>query len=399
MLNNEMKELGSKRSAIRELFEIATAKKQLLGPDKAYDFSIGNPSVPVPKYVSDTLKKLIDENDSQEIHGYTTAAGDEKARNAIASYLNRKYAPTHGGIISAKYMYLTVGASAALTIILNAICNKGDEVIVIKPYFPEYSVFIKSAKAKMVAVKTDKNFIPDFDDLKKKISEKTKAVIIDSPNNPTGVVYPPEVIDRIGSVLEQKQIEYGHDIYLIADEPYREVIFDESKYTFVPNRYRNTIVIYSYSKSLSLPGERIGYIALARFMNHIDDVYASILGAGRSLGFVCAPSLLQKALPYLQGTLVDINEYKKNCDDLRTILDEIGYEYIEPQGAFYLFVKSLEKDAVKFSLKASEYNLFIVPSDSFGVKGYVRIAYCVSNQTIKNSKEAFKALYDYYKEK
>lgn len=399
MINEKMYELGKSGSVIRELFEFGKKQKAIFGEDKVYDFSIGNPSIPSPKEVTNEIKRLVSEVDPVLLHGYTSAQGDLGARNKIAENLNLRFnAGVKGDLI-----YLTQGASAGLTISLKALIvpNNEEEVIIFTPFFPEYSVFIDNAGGKEVRVSPSLDTMyPNMDEFKEKISFKTKAVIINSPNNPTGVVYPSEVIMQICDILKAKEEEYGHPIYLISDEPYRELVYiDNFTYPFITNYYKNSLVIYSLSKSVSLPGERIGYILVNPQMEEASHVFKAICGGGRSQGFVCASSLFQYVFKTAVDVTSDISKYKKNRDLLCSLLDELGYEYIPSHGAFYIFMKALEDDAYAFMEKAKEFNLMLVPSDSFGVKGYVRIAYCVKEKTIIDSKESFRKLKEYYKGK
>ncbi len=395
MYNKKMQNLGQNASAIRELFEYGKARKKEIGSDLVYDFSIGNPSVPCPSIVTDTLINLIKNTEATALHGYTSAAGDLNVRREIVSYLNKKYHT----LLKENFTYLTLGAAASLTISLNALLNQDDEVIVFTPFFPEYKVFVEKANGKIVPVQTDnKTFMIDFDNLEKALNERTKAVIINSPNNPTGVVYPENVIKGLCKILKTKEDEYQHPIYLISDEPYRELIYDDIEYPFVTNYYDNSIVCYSFSKSLSLPGERIGYIIVNPNCENVNEVYQALCGAGRSLGFVCAGSLFQYMIPQVLGYTSDLKTYKENRDLLSNALTEYGYEVVNPNGAFYLFVKALCSDAKHFSEIAKKYELLLVPSDSFGCGGYVRISYCVSPKQIKDSLPAFKKLIDEFKD-
>lgn len=394
MVNLKMKSLGEQGSAIRELFEYGKKRKKEIGEENVYDFSLGNPNVKAPYIVNDELIRLLQEEDSVKLHGYTSSDGSVDVRNKIAEFLNDTYKTSEEG----KYIYLTSGAAAGLTISLNALLNEGEEVIVFAPFFPEYRVFIEKALGKVIVVDSNDDFTPNLKDFYNKITAKTKAVIINSPNNPTGVVYKEEVIKNIVNVLDLKQKEYNRDIYLISDEPYRELMYVDYEYPFVTKYYDNSIVVYSFSKSLSIPGERIGYVLVGSNCSDKDDVYKAIKGAGRSLGFVCATSLFQYLIPKCLGKTSDIGIYRENRDLLYNKLVELGYEVVYPEGAFYLFVKALEKDAVKFSQKALDYELLLVPSDSFGVSGYVRISYCVSKQTIINSLSAFEKLANEYME-
>lgn len=393
MINQKNYELGSNRSAIRELFEYGNYRKQQIGIDKVFDFSLGNPSVPSPSIVNETLIKLLENTDSTKLHGYTSAPGDLTVRNAIASYLNNKYNMD----TDASLIYLTVGAAASLTITLNALLNDDDEVIVFSPFFPEYKVFTEAAKGVLKIVKPSiPSFQPDLEDLEKTISRKTKVVIINSPNNPTGVIYTSDTIKKISTILDKKQQEFNHNIYILSDEPYRELVYGNMQTPNIMEYYNNTIIGYSFSKSLSLPGERIGYIQVSKNCKEKEELFKAICGSGRSLGFVCAPSLFQHMIPSILGYTSDINVYQENRDLLYNALTTIGYEVVKPDGAFYLFVKALESDALKFSEQAKKYELLIVPSDSFGYPGYVRLSYCVKKETIINAIPAFEKLYNDY---
>lgn len=394
MINKEMYELGVKPSAIRNLFEYGKQRKAIIGEENVFDFSLGNPNVPAPKIVNDTLTKLINEQSPTVLHGYTSAVGDNNVRLAIASYLNK----TYNADVDYNLIYMTVGAAAALTISLNAILNEGDEVIVIAPYFPEYKVFIEKAKGAVVISESDKNtFKPNLEDLKSKINSKTKAIIINYPNNPTGVVLNENDVISLTNLIKQKEKELNNQIYLISDEPYRELTYD-TKVPFITNYYDNTIICYSFSKSLSLPGERIGYILVSPNVKNNKELFYAICGSGRSLGFVCAPTLFQYMIPHVLGYTSDIEEYKENKEILYNALINYGYEVINPEGAFYMFVKAFGNSSIEFCEKAKKYELLLVPSDSFGVSGYVRISYCVSKQTIINSLSAFEKLANEYME-
>lgn len=394
MINKKMYEYGSNSSKIRELFEYGKKRKAEIGEDLVFDFSLGNPSVPSPSIVNETLIKLINESDSTALHGYTSGAGDLNVRKSIVEYLNNKYQTNYIETL----MYLTVGAAASLTISLNAVVNPGDEVIVLAPFFPEYKVFIEKAGGKTIIVKSlEESFQPDFEELSKSINANTKAIIINSPNNPTGVILNLETIKTLSQLLKQKQEEYQTTIFLISDEPYRELVYGDVEVPVVSKYYDNTIVCYSFSKSLSIPGERIGYVLVNNDCINAKEVYYSICGAGRSLGFVCAPALFQQMIPSCLGYTADLETYKKNRDILYNALTSYGYTLAKPDGAFYLFMKALGNSALEFSEKAKEYELLLVPSDSFGYEGYIRIAYCVSTKQIENSLPAFKKLIDSYK--
>lgn len=395
MINKQMYELGVKPSAIRNLFEYGKQRKALIGEENVFDFSLGNPSVPSPEIVNESLIKLIDEKNPQELHGYTSAVGDNNVRNAIASYLNKIYDVN----VLPNLIYMTVGAAAALTISLNAILNGGDEVIVIAPFFPEYKVFIEKAHGKVVIANSDKKtFKPDLEDLKSKININTKAIIINYPNNPTGVVLNEEDYINLTNVIKEKEKELNKTIYLLSDEPYRELVYTNNKTPFVTKYYDNSIVCYSFSKSLSLPGERIGYILVSPSCANCNEVFYAICGSGRALGYVCAPALFQYMIPYVLGYTSNLGAYKENKEILYNELVKYGYEVINPEGAFYMFVKAFGDDSIEFCERAKKYELLLVPSDSFGVSGYVRISYCVSKQTVVNSLPAFEKLAKEYKE-
>ena len=389
MINEKMRKWGSERSEIRELFEYGVKRKREIGEENVFDFSLGNPIVPCPEAVNDTIVSLIQNEDATKLHGYTSAAGDPSVREKVAEYISA----THGFTVTKDDLYMTVGAAAALTCSLTALVNSGEEIILLAPYFPEYRVFAERLGAVVKEVKCDPvSFEPDAKAIEAAVSEKTAAIIINSPNNPTGAVISEKRIIEIADVLRAAQEKHGRPIYVIADEPYRELVYDGAQVPFIPKYYNNTVVCYSYSKSLSLPGERIGYCLVSPRVEDARDVYHAICGAGRALGYVCAPVLLQKMLPHCLGITSDIEIYKQNRQLLLTKLTEFGYETVKPQGAFYLFVKSPIEDAREFSRIAKEYELLLVPSDSFGYPGYVRISYCVQTETIKKALPAFSAL-------
>lgn len=394
MINEKMYGLGSKRSIIREIFEYCKTRASEIGAENVYDFSIGNPSVQPPVEIKNAISELITGDNALSLHSYTSAQGDFGVRTAISNYIHS----LHGVAVGADDIYMTCGAAASLTITLKALINKGEECIVFAPFFTEYRVFIENADGVVVVSKpTPKTFQIDVEDFKSRITRNTKAVIINSPNNPSGVVYTEDTIKKVCKILEEKQKEYEHDIFLIADEPYRELIFDDIQVPYLMNYYANTVVCYSYSKSLSLPGERIGYIAVSPNMKSNREVYFAVCGAGRSLGYVCAPSLFQQVIAKTVGAKVDVGVYKENRDILYNALTEYGYECVKPDGAFYLFVKALEEDATEFYKKAKQKEILVVPCDDFGVKGYVRIAYCVPKDRIVRSLPYFKELADEYR--
>jgi len=394
MVNEKMRDLGARRSVIRELFEYGKKRKAEIGAENVFDFSIGNPSVPSPEAVNETLVRLLSEKDPVALHGYTSAQGDAGVRRAIADYIQA----THGESADPDLIYLTVGAAASLTVSLTALLNEGEEVILLAPFFPEYRVFVERTGAKVVSVLCDtKTFQPDFEALAAAINERTRAIIVNSPNNPTGAVLTKESIERLSALLSAAQEKYGQPVYLIADEPYRELVYGGVEVPYLPAYYPNTVVCYSFSKSVSLPGERIGYILVSPTMKNAADVYAAICGAGRALGFVCAPSMMQYTVAKCLRDTADVSVYATNrallCDSLRAY----GYQVTEPDGAFYLFVKSPEPDAYAFCERAKKYELLLVPSDDFGCPGYVRIAYCVATETIRRALPSFEKLAESYR--
>lgn len=394
MISEKMYELGSKRSVIREIFEYGKKRKAEIGSDNVFDFSLGNPSVPAPACVNQTIIDLLNTEDSVLLHGYTSAQGDLNVRKTIADYVNRN----QGTAIGPDDIYMTMGAAASLCVGFKAICLQGDEFIAFTPFFPEYRVFVEAMGGTLVSVATDnKTFQIDFDNFEKALNPKTKAVIVNSPNNPSGVIFTEESIIKLCALLEKKSKEYGHPIYLFSDEPYRELVYDDIKVPYLINYYDNVFVCYSYSKSLSLPGERIGYIIVSNKMEKNRDVYAAVCGAGRALGYVCASSLFQQVIARCIDKTSDVSIYKKNRDLLYNGLTDLGYYCVKPDGAFYLFVQSLEEDATAFCEKAKKYELLLVPGDDFGTSGYVRIAYCVTTEQIQNSLPAFAKLAEEYK--
>ena len=393
-MNKKMFDLGNNRSIIRELFEFSKQRKAEIGENNVYDFSLGNPSVkPNPK-LNEALIKIINDGNDTYTHGYTSAPGDNNTRSEIAKDLNNRFNTNY----TLNNIYMTCGAAASLCIALRALTESiNDEILAIAPYFTEYKVFVEGAGATFKVVEADTlTFNINFDDLLNKLNKNTKAIIVNSPNNPSGVVYSENVLTKLANILKEKEKEYNHPIYIICDEPYREIVYGDAKVCHIPNLYDNTIVCYSYSKSLSLPGERIGYVLVPNQAKDSKYIYLACLGAGRAYGYVCAPSLMQHAIELCATLTSDMNEYQKNRDLIYNGLTKIGYNCVKPEGAFYLFVKALEDDAYKFMENAKKYNIIVVPSDNFGVKGYVRLAYCVSSETIINSMDAFEKLYKEY---
>ncbi len=393
MIADKMVGLVNNNSAIRMMFEEGKRLAAQYGAENVFDFSLGNPNVPAPASFNAAIKEILDEEESTFVHGYMSNAGYEDVRLAVAESLNRRFgtAFTEGNII------MTVGAAGGLNSALKAIINPGDEVVTFAPYFLEYRAYVSNFDGVLVEVSPDTTtFQPDIAEFEKKISPKTKAVIINNPNNPTGVVYSEETIKKIAAVLEAKQQEYGTEIYLISDEPYRELAYDGVQVPFLTKYYANTIVGYSFSKSLSLPGERIGYLVIPSEMPDYKNVFAACSIATRVLGFVNAPSLMQRAVAKVIDEKTDIEYYNRNRQLLYGSLTEYGFQCVKPEGAFYLFVKSPVADEKEFCNKAKEYNILMVPGSSFACPGYVRIAYCVAYESIERSLPSFKKLAESY---
>ena len=395
MISESMYELGSKRSTIRELFEYGKKRAAIVGKENVFDFSIGNPTVPAPACVKEAILEILETEESAAIHGYTSAQGDLEVRTGLAQYLNKTYDLQVGP----NNFYITCGAAASLCICIKALIESPeDEVIAIAPFFPEYKVFVEGNGGKLVVVEPDfEAFQVNIKGLEAAITKHTKAVIINSPNNPSGVIYTEETIRQVSNLLKRQSEAYGHPIFLISDEPYREIAYNEMKVPYVTKYYTNTLVCYSYSKSLSLPGDRIGYILVPDEVTESQKVYAAICGAARVLGFVCAPSLFQKVILKCLGQTSDINLYKANRDLLYDKLTALGFKCVYPDGAFYLFIKAMEEDAKIFCEKAKVYDLLLVPGDDFGCPGYVRISYCVSQSMLERSFSAFEKLAESYK--
>lgn len=389
MYNERAYRLGSKRSSIREIFEYAKKRSEEIGAENVFDFSIGNPSVPAPNAVNEAIVRIVNETPSVALHGYTSAQGDKTVRDAIAANYTKRF----GVAVSGDDFYMTCGAAASLTITLRALTCAGDEFIVFSPYFPEYAVFAQGAGATLKAVVSDPDtLLPDFTVLEQALTPRVKGVLINSPNNPSGVVYGEETLKRLANLLKKKSEEYGAPIYLISDEPYRELIYDKTTVVPCPMAYYNdTVVCYSYSKSLSMPGERIGYIAVNPKATDAREVYAAVCGAGRELGFVCAPALFQRVAAECDGLTADLSVYKRNRDLLYNGLTKCGFTCIYPDGAFYLFMKAVG-DSAEFCEKAKKYELLFVNGADFGADGWVRIAYCVQTERIEKALLLFERL-------
>lgn len=388
MIADKMKNMVANSSAIRAMFEEGNRLAKIYGKENVYDFSLGNPNVPAPEAVKQAVVEALEE-DPVVLHGYTSNSGYEDVRAAIAASINDRFETKFEG----KNIIMTVGAAGGLNVILKTLLNPGDEVITFAPYFGEYRSYVSNYDGVLVEVSPNTvDFQPKLDEFEQKITPKTKAVIINTPNNPTGVVYSEAMIQKLAAIMEAKQKEYGTDIYLISDEPYRELVYDGVEVPYLTKYYDNTIVGYSYSKSLSLPGERIGYLVIPDKVADSADVLAAASVATRILGFVNAPTLQQKVVAKCLNEKTDISYYNRNRETLYNGLLECGFECIKPEGAFYLFVKAPIANEKEFCETAKKYNLLLVPGSSFGCAGYVRLAYCVAYETIVNSLPKFKEL-------
>lgn len=390
MIAEKMKNMVANSSAIRAMFEEGNRLAKIYGAENVFDFSLGNPNVPAPEAVKKAIIELLNEEDPIVLHGYTNSnCGYADVREAVAASLNERF-DTH---FEGKNIVMTVGAAGGLNVILKSLINPGDEVIAFAPYFGEYRSYTNNYDGVLVEISPNTvDFQPKLDEFEQKITPKTKAVIVNTPNNPTGVVYSEDTIKKLASIMEAKQKEYGTDIFLISDEPYRELVYGDVEVPYLTKYYANTVVGYSYSKSLSLPGERIGYLVIPDEVKDSEEVLAAANVATRILGFVNAPTLQQKIVAKCLNEKTDISYYDKNRETLYNGLKECGFECIKPEGAFYLFVKSPIADEKEFCATAKKYNILIVPGSSFACPGYVRLAYCVSYETIVNSLPKFKEL-------
>ncbi|MBR7025733.1 MAG: pyridoxal phosphate-dependent aminotransferase [Selenomonadaceae bacterium] len=389
MVSAKMYELGTKKSTIRTIFEFGRKRAAEVGEENIFDFSLGNPNVPTPDFVRDAAIEILQTYEPAQVHGYTVAPGNPKVREILASSINQRFGTHFAG----KNLFITSGAAAAITICFKALAEEGDEFITFAPYFPEYKVFVESVGAQLKVVKPrPEDWQIDFDDFQKLLSPKTKAVIINSPNNPSGAVYSKETITKLTDILKAQ----GRDIFLICDEPYRELAYGVDV-PYVPNFYDNALVCYSYSKSFSLPGERIGYIVVPDEVADFEKIYGAIAGAARVLTHVNAPSLWQLVVAKCAGKSVDITPYEQNGKLLYEGLIAAGFECVKPQGAFYLFPKALEADDYAFCERAKKYDLLLVPGADFGAPGYFRAAYCIKQETIERSLPLFKKLAEEYR--
>lgn len=389
MISKKMEGFLQNNSAIRAMFEEGKRLAALYGAENVYDFSLGNPNVPAPQAVHQAIKDILDTEDPLMVHGYMSNVGYEDVRETIAESINERF-QTH---FHADNLIMTVGAASGLNVIFKALLNPGDEVIAFSPYFVEYNAYVTNYDGVLVEVSCpEPAFLPDPAKLAEAVTPRTRAVIINNPNNPTGVVYPVEVIRDIAEVLEEKQREFGTDIYLISDEPYRELVYGDAQVPYLPEYYRNTIVGYSFSKSLSLPGERIGYLVIPSEISDFENVYGAAAIATRILGYVNAPSLMQRAVARAIHEQTDVAYYDRNRRTLYDMLTGLGFTCVKPEGAFYLWMKTPMEDEKEFCALAKEYHLILVPGTSFKCGGYVRIAYCVSYETILRSEQAWKKL-------
>lgn len=389
MISEKMKQLASNNSVIRAMFEEGQNMAREFGAENVYDFSLGNPSVPAPAAVKDAIREILDQEDSLMVHGYMSNVGYQDVRQAVAESLNRRF----GTDFHENNIIMTVGAAGGLNVILKTLLNPGDEVLTFAPYFTEYGNYVANYDGKLVVVSPNTvDFQPNLKEFAEKITPRTKAVIVNNPNNPTGVVYSAETCREMSRILREKQHEFGTDIYLISDEPYRELAYDGVEVPYLTEYYANTVVCYSWSKSLSLPGERIGYLVIPSELSDYELVYAAAGIATRVSGFVNAPSLMQRAVARCLNAQTDIAAYNRNREALYQGLKACGFECIKPQGAFYLFVKTPTEDEKEFVERAKKYHILVVPGSSFACPGYVRIAYCVSYETILHSLPYFQEL-------
>ena len=387
MINQAMYALGAAPNKIREMFAYGLERKAQIGAENVFDLSIGNPNVPTPPEVKDILERLL-ERDPIALHAYTPSPGAMSSRQAVADHIK-----AHWGIdAKASSVYFTPGAAAALAICIQAVLEPGDELITVSPYFPEYKTWAENAQGTLIEVPArESDFQMDVPAIEAAITPRTSAIVINTPNNPVGAVYSRENLEELAAMLTRKEAELGRQLFIISDEPYRYITYG-AEVPYVPLIYPRTLVCYSFSKSLSMPGERIGYIYVSDLMENAAEVFTAVSGAGRSLGYICMSSLFQYLAEECLELPSDVEAYRTNRDILTQGLGELGYEYIEPEGAFYLWVKALEPDAIAFSEQAKKHELLLVPSNSFGVPGWVRISYCVSRDVIERSLPAFAAL-------
>ena len=396
MINKTMQQLGSSPSVIRELFAYGLQQAKLIGPENVFDYTLGNPSIPAPEAVNQAIRDILADTPSIAIHGYSMGGGFEPTRKAIADNLNRRFGTSYGP----GNLFITCGAAPALISVIKALtASHSSEIMAVAPYFPEYRPFVEANGAKFTVVPADREqFQINLTEVEARITESTQGIIINSPNNPSGVVYTEETLQKLAAILRAKGEEFGHPIYIIADEPYRELVYGGVKVPFIPSIYENTIVCYSWSKSLSLPGERIGYVLVPDTCENAADVFNAVSGASRAMGHVCAPTLMQKVIERCVNEMPDLAAYDENRTLLYDSLTAMGYRCAKPDGAFYLFVEAPNGDGRAFSQKAKvEHNLLVVPGEEFECPGFMRLSYCVSNDMIKRSLPAFEAMINSYK--
>ncbi|MGI6732521.1 MAG: pyridoxal phosphate-dependent aminotransferase [Anaerovoracaceae bacterium] len=394
MISDKMVQFINNSSAIRALFEEGKKLAEVVGAENVYDFSLGNPNLPPPTAVQQAMIDVLQEEPPNFVHGYMSNSGYEDVREKVAQSLNKRF----GTKFNYENILMTVGAAGGLNVVFKTLLNPGDEVITFAPYFGEYNSYVANFDGKLVVVPADtETFQPNLKELRDKINSRTKAIIVNSPNNPSGVIYSEESIKELAEILNEKQKELGTSIYIISDEPYRELVYEDIEVPYIPNYYKNTFVGYSFSKSFSLPGERIGYLVIPSEMDDFETVVYATNVANRTLGYVNAPSLMQRAIARCLDVPIDVSFYKKNRDVLYNGLTELGYECVKPEGAFYLFMKAPIDDDKEFCEIAKKFNLVIVPAAGFGCPGYTRLAYCVSHEKVKGSLPKFKELMDYIK--
>lgn len=389
MIVQKYKDMLQGKSVIRQLSEFAAARGQEIGYENVFDFSLGNPSVPVPQEFTDTMIKLLQEKDSMELHGYSQSLGIPAVRDKVAASLNKRFGMNYTG----GHIFMATGAAGAIAHALRCVTQEGDEVLTFAPYFPEYGPYVNLTGAKLKVVPADtKNFQINFEAFEEMLTEKVMAVLINTPNNPSGIVYSTATIKELARIMEEKQKEYGHDIFLISDEPYREIVFAGVDAPYPSKYYDNSLSCYSFSKSLSLPGERIGYVAVNPKCTDADVISVICSQISRGTGHNCPPSIIQLAVAEVLELTADLSVYETNKNILYNELTSLGFECVEPGGTFYMFPKAPGGDAIAFSETAKKHDLILVPSDTFGVKGYFRIAYCIDTEKVERSLEAFRGL-------
>ncbi len=387
MINEQYKRMLEGKSVIRQLSEFATERGKEIGYENVFDYSLGNPSVPVPGEFTETMIKLLKTKDSMELHGYSPSLGIASVKDKIADSLNQRFGMNYTG----NHIFPTTGAAGAVAHAVRCVTEPGDEVLTIAPYFPEYNMYVNMTGARLKVVPADtESFQIQFDRLEEMLTEKTAALLINTPNNPSGAVYSEDTLKKLAELLMRKQKEYGHDIFLISDEPYREIVFDGKKAPYVSRFYDNTLSCYSYSKSLSLPGERIGYVAANPACRDAELISAICGQISRGIGHNCPPSIIQLAVAETLDVMADMSVYERNMNILYNELTALGFECVRPGGTFYIFPKALEEDAVAFCQKALAYDLVLVPSDTFGVPGFFRMAYCIDTEKVERSLEALR---------